>query len=123
MCLTTDGVTVASLNAVKPFNVVAYAKQEGDIRGPATLTATVAPVTLQANSNWDSVALPSTFFPRAPSPDEQDDPKVPKYCRSRPVVLAAQLHQVVLWFPDEDESRETSKDFLCRHRKTRVLRP
>lgn len=64
ICLTSDGVNVLPLNAVKPFNTVAYAKCEGSVRGPAVRTETHAPVSIIGNSNWfGSVSLPTTFFP------------------------------------------------------------
>ena len=63
VCLTTDGVRIASLREVKPFNYVAFEKCEGEIRGPATRTATLAPVSLEGNSNWHGgVALPATWY-------------------------------------------------------------
>ena len=54
---------MASAADVKPFNEVTFHKSEGSIRGPATRTQTLAPVSLYGNSNWGNVALPSTFFP------------------------------------------------------------
>ncbi len=63
ICLTKDGERVAPLNEVKPFNLVAYEKCDGDIRGPATFTETMAPVSLEGNSNWFGVSLPTSFIP------------------------------------------------------------
>jgi hypothetical protein len=49
---------------VRPFNETAYHKSEGRIRGPATATQTLVPVSFDGNSNWNTaVSLPSTFFP------------------------------------------------------------
>lgn len=65
ICLTTDGLTPRPLEAVPAYNEVAYSKQEGVIRGPATMTQAMNPVSTEGNSNWLSVTLPSTFFPDA----------------------------------------------------------
>lgn len=77
VCLTKDGIAVASLPQVKPFNLVAFEKCEGEIRGPATVTATMAPVSFGGNSNWfNGVSLPSTFFPRRGDLSDANNRKV-----------------------------------------------
>lgn len=75
VCLTNDGVGVRVLSEVRPFNLVAFEKSEGEIRGPATKTMTLAPVSLYGNSNWQGgVTLPWTFFPPKLVEEGEDTP-------------------------------------------------